>query len=506
MKDNINNNGPDIEKFLNYLDKDTADKIRQVSTRKKRKHHHKHKKSKSKDKDKKNKTKKSVFSDEKFILNGNYNIIKLLGYGTFGEIMLAFDNTIRRLRAIKFELFGAKNAQLKHEYSIYEQLNTIEEKTSHKKLGKNPHDSTIKYHSETLGKIMNNYVDSTTNKITGIPKVYLFDTIEGKYSYMVMDFLGPSINDLFQLMQKKFSLQTVCMIALQMLCRLEYVHEKGYIHRDIKPDNFVTGVDEDSNTIYIIDFGLSQRYKDRKTGAHIAYREKRQMVGTVRYASINTQIGIEQSRRDDVEAVGYVLVYLALGRLPWMRVGKEKGKGHIAKVLEKKLITPPEILCKKLPKQFAFLFQYLRKLKFEERPDYNMLKCLFVEMFMTRFNLSKNEVFTFDWFKEVNNEENEDDKDTIKLNKEKSNLNEINENDEINNLDSSKLLEENREHGHEHDKDEDEKKEDDLNNENLNIEEEKDLINEDNKEEDKKEKSSSGSYGLIKSDPNKQNK
>ena len=466
MKDNNNNNGPDIEKFLNYLDKETADKIRQVSTRKKRKHHHKHKKSKSKDKDKKNKTKKSVFSDEKFILNGNYNLIKLLGYGTFGEIMLAFDNTIRRLRAIKFELFSAKNAQLKHEYTIYEQLNTIEEKTSHKKLGKDPHDSTIKYHSETLGKIMNNYIDTTTHRIIGIPKVYLFDTIEGKYSYMVMDFLGPSINDLFQLMQKKLSLQTVCI--------------------------------------------LSQRYKDKKTGAHIAYREKRQMVGTVRYASINTQIGIEQSRRDDIEAVGYVLVYLALGRLPWMRVGKEKGKGHIAKVLEKKLITPPEILCKKLPKQFAFLFQYLRKLKFEERPDYNMLKCLFAEMFMTKFNLSKNEVFTFDWFKDVNNEENEDDKYAMKLNKEKSSLNEINENDEINNLDknddSSKVLEENGEHEDKHGKDEDEKKEEDLNNENLNIEEEQDLINENNKEEDKKEKSSSGSYGLIKSDPIKQNK
>ena len=133
MKANVNNNGPDIEKFLNYLDKETADQIRNQSTKKKKKHRHRHKKSRSKDKEaKKNKIKKSVFSDELFILNGNYNLIKLLGYGTFGEIMLAFDNTIRRLRAIKFELFGAKNAQLKHEFSVYEQLNIIAEKSHHK--------------------------------------------------------------------------------------------------------------------------------------------------------------------------------------------------------------------------------------------------------------------------------------------------------------------------------------------------------------------------------------
>ena len=126
------------------------------------------------------------------------------------------------------------------------------------------------------------------------------------------------------------------------------------------------------------------------------------MIGTVRYASINTQIGIEQSRRDDVEAVGYVLVYLALGRLPWQRAGKEKGKGHLAKVLEKKLITPPEILCKKLPRQFSFIFQYIRKLKFEERPDYNMMKCLLADLLLSEMNLTKTTAFTFDWFKQIN--------------------------------------------------------------------------------------------------------
>ena len=418
MNDNSNNNiiNPNINSFLNYLDKNKAENPKEESPKKKRRHHHhRHKKSKSKDKEsKKNKLKKSGFNNEQFIINGNYNLIKLLGYGTFGEIILAYDNNSRQLRAIKFEIMNAKNAQLKHEYMIYEQLNIIEEKKKSNKKEKELYQGTMD--AETINKITMNYVDKLNNKAIGIPKVYYFDKIEMRFNYMVMDFLGPSLGDLFQLMQKKFSLQTVCMCGMQMMCRLEYIHEKGYIHRDIKPENFVTGINDDSNTIYIIDFGLSQRYKDKKTGVHTPYRENRQMIGTVRYASINTQIGIEQSRRDDVEAVGYVLVYLALGRLPWQRAGKEKGKGHLAKVLEKKLITPPEILCKKLPKQFAFIFQYIRKLKYEERPDYNMMKCLFADLVLSQMNLTKTSTFSFDWFKEINKLEITENESELKKN------------------------------------------------------------------------------------------
>ena len=401
MNDNSNNNiiTPNINSFLSYLEKNTPEKPKEENTKKKKhKHRHRHKKSKSKEKEaKKNKLKKSGFNNEQFIINGNYNLIKILGYGTFGEIMLAYDNNSRQLRAIKFEIINAKNAQLKHEYQIYEQLNIIEENKKSNKKAKE-----LYQEEETINKIALNYVDKLNNKIVGIPKVYYFDKIENKFNYMVMDFLGPSLGDLFQLMEKRFTLSTVCMCGMQMMCRLEYIHEKGFIHRDIKPENFVVGINDDSNTIYIIDFGLSQRYKDKKTGAHTPYRENRQMIGTVRYASINTQIGIEQSRRDDVEAVGYVLVYLALGRLPWQRAGKEKGKGHLAKVLEKKLITPPEILCKKLPRQFAFIFQYIRKLKFEERPDYNMMKCLLADLLISKMNIIKATSFTYDWFREIN--------------------------------------------------------------------------------------------------------
>ena len=132
-----------------------------------------------------------------------------------------------------------------------------------------------------------------------------------------------------------------------MIQRIEFIHERGFIHRDIKPENFVIGLNDKSNNLYIIDFGLSKRYKDKNTGQHIPYRENRHLVGTARYASINAHLGIEQSRRDDIESIGYVLVYLAFGRLPWQNKN-EKGK-KTNKTLEKKLLTPPEVLCKNLP-------------------------------------------------------------------------------------------------------------------------------------------------------------
>ena len=144
---------------------------------------------------------------------------------------------------------------------------------------------------------------------------------------------------------------------------------------------------------------MSKRYKDKNSGQHIPYRENRHLVGTVRYASINAHLGIEQSRRDDIEGIGYVLVYFYLGRLPWQSK-QDKGKPQVTKIMEKKLITPPEILCKKMPVEFSYYFHYCRNLKFEDRPDYSTLKALFADLLSTRINLKEG--VTFDWFDEEN--------------------------------------------------------------------------------------------------------
>jgi serine/threonine protein kinase len=102
-----------------------------------------------------------------------------------------------------------------------------------------------------------------------------------------------------------------------MITRIEFIHKSSFLHRDIKPDNFLMGLGEKETTCFVIDFGLAKRYIDRKTGQHIPYKDKKQLTGTARYASLNTHLGIEQSRRDDLEAIGYIFVYFMKGSLPW---------------------------------------------------------------------------------------------------------------------------------------------------------------------------------------------
>jgi serine/threonine protein kinase len=126
----------------------------------------------------------------------------------------------------------------------------------------------------------------------GIPKVHWFG-VEGEFSVMVMDLLGPSLEDLFNYCKRKFSLKTVLMLADQMIQRIEYIHSRLFLHRDIKPDNFLIGVGKRQHYVYIIDFGLAKRYRDPKSGEHIEFKDNKNLTGTARYASLNTHLGIE---------------------------------------------------------------------------------------------------------------------------------------------------------------------------------------------------------------------
>jgi len=150
----------------------------------------------------------------------------------------------------------------------------------------------------------------------GVPTIHWFGS-EGDYNVMVMDLLGPSLEDLFQYCGKKFSLKTTLMVADQIVSRLEAMHNLNFIHRDMKPDNFLVGKGKKQDMVFMIDFGLAKRFRDPKTQKHIPYRDGKSLTGTARYASLNCHVGVEQARRDDLESLGFIMIYFLKGSLPW---------------------------------------------------------------------------------------------------------------------------------------------------------------------------------------------
>ena len=209
----------------------------------------------------------------------------------------------------------------------------------------------------------------------GIPFIKSFG-ISTEFNVLVMELLGKSLEYLFEKMNKKFSLKTVCMLGIQMITRLQYIHNKHILHRDIKPDNFIMGLDNNSWKVYLIDFGLSKKYRSSKTLKHINFAEHKKLIGTARYASINALAECEQGRRDDMEALGYVLMYFLKGNLPWQGLKINRRDDRYRKIYEKKKETTAEELCKGFPKEFCEFVKYTRKLEFEEEPDYDYLRNL----------------------------------------------------------------------------------------------------------------------------------
>ncbi|KAG0204120.1 casein kinase I, partial [Mortierella sp. GBA30] len=229
----------------------------------------------------------------------------------------------------------------------------------------------------------------------GIPNAFYFGQ-EGLHNILCIDLLGPSLEDLFDMCGRKFTIKTVVMVAKQMLCRIQTIHEKNLIYRDIKPDNFLVGRPhtKHANLVHVVDFGMAKQYRDPKTKQHIPYRERKSLSGTARYMSINTHLGREQSRRDDLEAMGHVFMYFLRGGLPWQGLKAATNKQKYEKIGEKKQSTPIKELCEGFPEEFGIYLNYVRKLSFEETPDYDFLRDLF-----TKALKSMNEVEDgiYDW-------------------------------------------------------------------------------------------------------------
>ncbi|ROI81914.1 Casein kinase I isoform delta-B [Anabarilius grahami] len=254
-------------------------------------------------------------------VGNRYRLGRKIGSGSFGDIYLGTDISVGEEVAIKLECVKTKHPQLHIESKIY--------------------------------KMMQGGVGIPTIKWCGA---------EGDYNVMVMELLGPSLEDLFNFCSRKFSLKTVLLLADQMISRIEYIHSKNFIHRDVKPDNFLMGLGKKGNLVYIIDFGLAKKY--------------------------------QQSRRDDLESLGYVLMYFNLGSLPWQGLKAATKRQKYERISEKKMSTPIEVLCKGYPSEFATYLNFCRSLRFDDKPDYSYLRQLFRNLFH-RQGFSYD--YVFDW-------------------------------------------------------------------------------------------------------------
>ncbi|XP_073048344.1 casein kinase 1-like protein 2 [Primulina eburnea] len=282
-------------------------------------------------------------------VGNKFRLGRKIGSGSFGEIYLGTNIQTNEEVAIKLENVKTKHPQLMYESKLYRLLQGG----------------------------------------TGIPYIRWFG-VEGDYNVLVMDLLGPSLEDLFNFCSRKLSLKTVLILADQMINRVEFVHSKSFLHRDIKPDNFLMGLGRRANQVFAIDFGLAKKYRDSSTHRHIPYRENKNLTGTARYASMNTHLGIEQSRRDDLESLGYVFMYFLRGSLPWQGLKAGTKKQKYERICEKKVSTSIETLCRSYPAEFASYFHYCRSLRFDDKPDYTYLKRIFRDLFI-------REGFQFDY-------------------------------------------------------------------------------------------------------------
>ena len=240
---------------------------------------------------------------------------------------------------------------------------------------------------------------TSLQSFSGIPKIIHFEKLKG-YNVLIMELLGESLNTLFHRCNNKFELDTATLLAYDMVQLIEYIHEKKILHRDIKPDNFVMGSGNKDNVLHIIDFGLSKKYITN-LGVHIPLRKGKSITGTARYCSIYTHQGLEQGRRDDLESIGYVIMYFLRGSLPWQGVKVKKNEKHYEKIGFVKMNTRVEELCEGFPNEFQYYFNYVKQLEFTEEPNYNFLQELFLSVLKNYCKIPSlrnvNRELVYDW-------------------------------------------------------------------------------------------------------------
>ena len=271
------------------------------------------------------------------IILKKYKIIKRIGKGSFGSVFLGKNIQKNDYVAIKLE-------------------------------SKNQNDTILERETYILYSL----------KGFGIPEVITYGQ-NIKYNILIQELLGKSIDKIFFEKNRKFSMKDCCMIGLQILDRLEYIHSKYIIHRDIKADNFLVGLNNVS-IIYIIDFGLAKQYKSRKTGKHVKYTINKKWSGTSRFASANTLRGVEPSRRDDLESFCYLLLYLMKGSLPWDYINEESEINEILIIYKMKQYMTPEMLFCDLPIQMVNFYKYCKHLDFDQKPNYKYLRSLLLSI------------------------------------------------------------------------------------------------------------------------------
>jgi len=289
-------------------------------------------------------------------LGGRYRLQSHLGSGTFGCVFEAIDTQTGEIVAIKISSpKGRRPDLLKHEAHICEGFGGRQEVED------------------------------------GFPKFYGFH--DDQVCYIVMERLGPNLDVVLKFTGPLLSLKTTLLLSIQMLARVERFHAKGFIHRDLKPHNFTMGWGPKGYTVFLIDFGLSTRFVDSKHN-HIAFVTGKRLIGTPWYCSINAHDGAELSRRDDLESLFYVMLYLLRGNLPWQKVVAKDFNSHNAAIRDLKAGEEMRAVLRDVPAPLAQFYHHSRSLGFEKKPNYGFLRGLLRKLFQSEGFLDDN---LYDW-------------------------------------------------------------------------------------------------------------